>query len=117
MSAIVTHDLSKTYKSLGKATVHSLRNVNMEVQENEIYGFLGRNGAGKTTAIKLLTGLIQATKGRAEIFGEDAVLPSARARIGYLPERSQVSGLRGLCPVFYNSKPSSGDGWILPVIC
>ncbi len=86
MSAIVTHDLSKTYKSLGKATVHSLRNVNMEVQENEIYGFLGRNGAGKTTAIKLLTGLIQATKGRAEIFGEDAVLPSARARIGYLPE-------------------------------
>jgi ABC-2 type transport system ATP-binding protein len=86
MTAIVTRDLSKTYKSLGKPTVHSLSGLDMEVGENEIFGFLGRNGAGKTTAIKLLTGLIHASRGEAAIFGVNALLPEARARIGYLPE-------------------------------
>ncbi|NLN92268.1 MAG: ABC transporter ATP-binding protein [Candidatus Hydrogenedens sp.] len=86
MAAIVTTDLSKSYKQLGKATVHSLSGLNMEVGENEIFGFLGRNGAGKTTAIKLLTGLIRASRGGAEIFGKDSRLPDARAHIGYLPE-------------------------------
>lgn len=86
MAAIVTRELSKTYKSLGKPTVHSLSGLDMEVSENEIFGFLGRNGAGKTTAIKLLTGLIHASRGQAEIFGVNALLPEARERIGYLPE-------------------------------
>ncbi|OQC05452.1 MAG: putative ABC transporter ATP-binding protein YxlF [Candidatus Hydrogenedentes bacterium ADurb.Bin101] len=85
-TAIRTQGLSKTYKTFGKAPVHSLRSVDLEVHENEIFGFLGRNGAGKTTAIKLLTGLIYPSSGTAALFDKDARLPEARRMVGYMPE-------------------------------
>ncbi|HOH31969.1 MAG TPA: ABC transporter ATP-binding protein, partial [Candidatus Hydrogenedentes bacterium] len=85
-TAIQTRGLSKTYKTFGKPPVHSLRSVDLEVHENEIFGFLGRNGAGKTTAIKLLTGLIYPSSGTAALFDKDARLPEARRMVGYMPE-------------------------------
>jgi len=87
MSAIATYGLSKTFKSLGKASVHSVTDVDLNVEENEVFGFLGRNGAGKTTTIKLLTGLIKPTKGSATLLGVDTRLPDARRMVGYLPEQ------------------------------
>jgi len=87
MNAIVTHGLGKTFKSLGKASVHSLVDLNLTIEENEVFGFLGRNGAGKTTTIKLLTGLIKPTSGTASLFGMDTRSPEARKMVGYLPEQ------------------------------
>jgi ABC-2 type transport system ATP-binding protein len=53
-----------------------------------VYGFLGRNAAGKSTAIKMMLGMVQPNFGRAELFGEDAseLRPETRARIAYLAE-------------------------------
>lgn len=87
MAAIQTHGLSKTYTAIGKAPVHSLNPLHLEVEEKEIFGFLGRNGAGKTTTIKLLTGLIFPTSGTATLFGEDIHAPEARRMVGYMPEQ------------------------------
>lgn len=87
MSAIRTQGLSKTYKALGKAPVHSLSSLDLTVEEGEIFGFLGRNGAGKTTTIKLLTGLIHPTRGTGFLFGKDIASPEARSMVGYMPEQ------------------------------
>jgi ABC-2 type transport system ATP-binding protein len=87
MNAIVTNGLCKTFKSIGKASVHSVVDLSLTIEENEVFGFLGRNGAGKTTTIKLLTGLIRPTSGTASLFGVDTRLAEARRMVGYLPEQ------------------------------
>ncbi|PEB50207.1 bacitracin ABC transporter ATP-binding protein [Bacillus pseudomycoides] len=67
MNAIIkTTNLTKIY---GKQK--SVDNLNINVNQGEIYGFIGRNGAGKTTTIRMLLGLIKPTSGKIEIFGED----------------------------------------------
>jgi len=57
-----------------------------------VFAFLGRNGSGKTTTIRMLLGLLQPTRGEAAILGNDirALPPSVRARIGYLTEEHQL---------------------------
>lgn len=87
MSAIVTRNLSKVYKAIGKAAVKSLDGLDLTIEENEVYGFLGRNGAGKTTTIKILCGLLKPTSGEAFIFGKNVRTPEARGLVGYLPEQ------------------------------
>lgn len=67
MSTVIkTTNLTKIY---GKQK--SVDNLNINVNQGEIYGFIGRNGAGKTTTIRMLLGLIKPTSGKIEIFGED----------------------------------------------
>ena len=46
-----------------------IKNCNMSVKKGSIYGFLGRNGAGKTTVLKLIAGLLQPTSGTIKVFG------------------------------------------------
>ena len=87
MEAILTRNLSKVYKGLGKRTVHSLTGLNLTVQENEIFGFLGRNGAGKTTTIKLLCSLLKPVAGDGYVFGESIRERATRRLVGYLPEQ------------------------------
>lgn len=66
MSYIVrTHLLTKTFN--GKEAVS---NVSMKIEKGQIYGFLGPNGSGKTTVMKMLTNLIKPTSGEIELFGE-----------------------------------------------
>jgi len=65
--AIETHALSKQYGALA-----ALDRVNIHVERGAIYGFLGRNGAGKTTAIRILAGLSPATGGSAHVLGLEA---------------------------------------------
>ena len=65
----------------------ALNEVSLQVPKHSIYGFLGANGAGKTTGIKILMGLQFATQGQVRIFGLSPDDPQAKARIGYLPER------------------------------
>jgi ABC-2 type transport system ATP-binding protein len=68
--------------------VVALRSLDLEVPRNSIFGFLGPNGSGKTTAIRLLLGLAAPTGGTATVFGLDVGRYSVaiRRRVGYLPQ-------------------------------
>ena len=70
-----TVNLSKKYKD-----AYAIKNVNMHVEKGDIYGFVGENGAGKTTVIRLITGLAAPTEGTFYLFGEekDAALKHKR---------------------------------------
>jgi ABC-type multidrug transport system ATPase subunit len=50
---------------------YAVKDLNLTIRENEIMTFLGHNGAGKTTAIYLLTGILNPTEGNAVIYGND----------------------------------------------
>jgi ABC-2 type transport system ATP-binding protein len=65
----------------------ALKDLDLNVQGGEIFGFLGLNGAGKTTAVRLLLDLLRPTSGEAFIFGHNCWTEGleARAKIGYLP--------------------------------
>ena len=71
-----------------------VRDLSLQVPGGSIYGFLGRNGTGKTTTIRTLLGLEDPTRGRTRVFGQDSrhLSPATRARIGYLPEGHHVYG-------------------------
>ena len=88
MSAIELQGLTKDYPTgfLQLRRVRALDGVSLTVERGEIFGFLGANGAGKTTAIKILMRLITPTAGCARILDCDAAEIAAHARIGYLPE-------------------------------
>lgn len=62
---IQTEDLTKHY-----GEVHAAEAVHLQIEQGEIYGFLGLNGAGKTTTIRMLLGMIRPTRGSARLFGE-----------------------------------------------
>ena len=81
---IQVENLSRSY---GRHT--ALNGISFEAQPGEIVGLLGPNGAGKTTTMRILTGFMPPTSGRALVAGFDVVRQSmqARAAVGYLPER------------------------------
>ncbi len=89
---IDVRNLRKTFKIgfFRKKTVEAVKGVSFEVRRGEIFGFLGPNGSGKTTTIKMLTGLIQPTGGEAFLFGKKVPSAEARASIGFLPENPYV---------------------------
>ena len=68
-----------------------LDNVSFEVNGSDIFGFIGLNGQGKTTLIKIILDLLDQDDGEIEIFGLSKVLPNARKKICYLPEKFQPS--------------------------
>jgi ABC-2 type transport system ATP-binding protein len=80
---IVVKDLTKYYGSFA-----AIQNLNFEVADGEIVGFLGPNAAGKTTTLKILAGYMPPTSGFAAVHGYDCVTQSLSARksLGYLPE-------------------------------
>lgn len=65
-----------------------LTSVSLRVYRGEVYGFLGRNGAGKSTAIKMMLGITGVTSGRIELFGQPVNnhMVHARQRIGYVAQ-------------------------------
>jgi ABC-2 type transport system ATP-binding protein len=67
----------------------AVKDINIHVNHGEIYGLLGANGAGKTTAIKMLCGLIEPTDGEMTLVGESGSLRSnaVRERIGYMSQK------------------------------
>lgn len=89
MSVVIKAEgLSKIYESaMGGQDVHALTELNLEVQSGEILAYLGPNGSGKTTTIKMLLGLIFPTSGSIEILGsKNPTSPAIKKEIGYLPE-------------------------------
>ena len=89
MTAVVEiKNLTKDYEVgfLKKRKIRALDGLSLEVNDNEIFGFLGANGAGKTTTLKLLMSLIFPTSGSARILDRDISDVATHALIGYLPE-------------------------------
>jgi ABC-2 type transport system ATP-binding protein len=86
---ISTENLTKSY---GKRQIVS--NLNLAVPRGSICGFLGSNGAGKSTTIKLLLGLVQPTSGVGTIFGQNIVDDSVaiRERVGFLAQSPSFYG-------------------------
>ena len=80
---IKVNDLSKNY-----GDVEAVKSINFEIQDGEVVGFLGENGAGKTTALKMITGYLVPTSGMVEVNDlniNDHAL-EIQSQIGYLPE-------------------------------
>lgn len=88
MNAICAEGLTKTFRSNwpGKPAVTVVRDLNLTVNREEVFGFLGPNGSGKTTTMKMLLGLTQPTKGKVELLGRPASEVNIRQQIGFLPE-------------------------------
>ncbi|MFM8283938.1 MAG: ribosome-associated ATPase/putative transporter RbbA, partial [Planctomycetaceae bacterium] len=87
--AIVAHDLTKRF---GDFT--AVDRVSFEIGRGEIFGFLGSNGCGKSTTMKMLTGLLPATSGTAALFGTpaDATDTASRRRVGYMSQAFSLYG-------------------------
>lgn len=84
-------DLHKTFHiGFLRKRVEAVRGVSFEVKRGEIFGFVGPNGAGKTTSIKMMLQLIFPTRGQVKLFGREGLDPSARRRLGYLPENPYI---------------------------
>ncbi len=86
-AAISTQGLTKIYYDIfQKAEIMAVNDLNLEVEEGEIFGFLGRNGAGKTTTIKMLLGLIFPTNGSATVLDRPCGDIEVKKQVSYLPE-------------------------------
>jgi len=89
--AIETFSLTKIFADWwGRNRVVAVDGLNLKVRTNEVYGFLGPNGSGKTTTLKMLLGLLHPTKGKALVLEGDATDPQINRRIGFLPEESYL---------------------------
>jgi ABC-2 type transport system ATP-binding protein len=86
---VQTAGLRKSYDGF-----EALRGLDLEVPRGSITGFLGRNGAGKTTAIKILLGMTHPTAGLARVLGFDAAVPGEsvviRRRTGFVSEEKEL---------------------------
>ncbi|WP_274308984.1 ABC transporter ATP-binding protein [Solibacillus daqui] len=85
MVVIETNNLKKSYQN------HEVvRGINLKVNEGEIFGFLGRNGAGKTTFINMLTGIVLPSSGQFHILGvPDKQLDQVKHNVGVLPDYTE----------------------------
>ncbi|MGA9523013.1 MAG: ABC transporter ATP-binding protein [Myxococcaceae bacterium] len=88
MHAIEVTGLHKVYRGwFGRSGHPALRGVDLAVPVGASFGLIGQNGAGKTTFIKILLGVVRSTAGTVRVLGGDPEDPAVRGRIGYLPER------------------------------
>ena len=83
-SAVSAHDLTKVYGDLT-----AVDRLSLEVREGEVFAFLGPNGSGKTTTIRMLCGIITPTSGHGRVLGFNIATESEsiKARIGYMSQR------------------------------
>ena len=81
-------NLNKIYSKNGSKTTHALKNLNLEVNEGEIFGLLGPNGAGKSTFINILGGSVIKTNGEVNVWGFnlDKNPRQVKASIGIVPQ-------------------------------
>ena len=96
MSLLEIKGLRKRYDD-----VLAVNNLNLTIDEGEVFALLGPNGAGKTTTIKALLGLIAPTAGQILLNNYDVQTEGKTARrfVGYLPEFDRVTNLGILCRI------------------
>ena len=89
MNAIVVEGLTKRFGSFT-----AVDNISFDVAAGEVFGFLGANGAGKTTAMRILVGLLAPTEGRAQVAGFDVrtSADAVRRNIGYMSQKFSLYG-------------------------
>jgi len=85
-------DIHELTRRFGNACV--VNAISMTLQPGEVFALLGRNGAGKTTVVKMLATLLEPTSGRASVGGFDIVREAAQVRriIGYVPQALSADG-------------------------
>lgn len=83
-AVIIARDLRKSFGDF-----HAVDGISFEVKRGEIFGFLGANGAGKTTAMRMLTGLSKPTSGEGHVAGYDITREAEQVKkhIGYMSQR------------------------------
>ncbi len=84
MSAISATNLTRRF-----GTFTAVDHLSFEIEEGEVFGFLGANGAGKTTSIRMLTGLLEPTEGAATVAGYDVRTEAEQVKqnIGYMSQK------------------------------
>jgi ABC-type multidrug transport system ATPase subunit len=82
---IAAHDLTKSY---GRGRIRAVRNVSLSVARGEVIGLIGPDGAGKTSLLQILAGVLRADAGTASVAGVDVLRDpeSVKAAIGYMPQ-------------------------------
>ena len=86
-SAICIQNLTKDFAvGMRGKKLRAVDDLCLEVGDNEIFGLLGPNGSGKSTTIKIILGLLEASKGTCEIYGRPSKFVDARRSVGFLPE-------------------------------
>lgn len=84
-SPIIVQGLSKSFRVKGRS-LKALDDVSFAVERGQSVGFIGQNGAGKSTSIKILLGSLRADAGQALLMGRSADDPLSRRGVGYVPE-------------------------------
>ena len=74
----------------GKEVLHVLKGIDMEIRPGEVIGYLGSNGAGKSTTVKIMCGLLEDFEGKVDVLGYDVRENDieVKKRIGYIPENA-----------------------------
>ena len=86
-SAICIQNLTKDFAvGMRGKKLRAVDDLCLEVGDNEIFGLLGPNGSGKSTTIKIILGLLEASKGTCEIYGRPSKFVDARRSVGFLHE-------------------------------
>ena len=87
-NVLYVKNLNKFYSKNKEKSIHALNNLNLEVNESEIFGLLGPNGAGKSTFINILSGLINKSSGEVNVWGFDLDKNprQVKASIGIVPQ-------------------------------
>ena len=88
MKALIAENIGKVYGTK-KAPLHALKGVSLEVEQGQLYGIIGPDGAGKTSLFRILTTLLLPDEGKAMVDGFDIVkdFKQIRNRVGYMPGR------------------------------
>lgn len=84
-NVVVTKNLVKKFGDLT-----AVDDLNLQIPKGEIFGFIGPNGSGKTTAIKMLCGLLKPTSGESYVLGKKIPNTSIFPRIGYMPQETAL---------------------------
>ncbi len=86
-SAVTITGLTKIYPvPMRRQKVIAVKDLNLQIPEGQVFGLLGPNGSGKSTTLKILLGLVTATTGTTEIFGQDSRDYRSHRDVGFLPE-------------------------------
>jgi ABC-2 type transport system ATP-binding protein len=86
--AIETHQLTKRFRGPADHTQPAVDHLDLTVPSDQLFGLVGPDGAGKTTTIRMLCGVLSPTGGEGQVAGFDIVkqVERVRARIGYMPQ-------------------------------
>lgn len=83
--------LTKVFRDFwGRESVKALDGLNFDVRRGEVFGLLGPNGSGKTTAVRIMLGLLFPTRGAVRVLGKGPRNVDVKKRVGYMPEESHL---------------------------